>query len=56
MLVSEVVRGKALASILESATVVDASGRPVDLEELRADATPVAGGGDDAEEDVADEE
>jgi trigger factor len=38
LLVSEVVRGKALASILEAATVVDASGRPVDLEALRADA------------------
>jgi trigger factor len=38
VLVSEVVRGKALALVLESATVVDASGRPVDLEALREDA------------------
>ncbi len=52
MLVSEVVRGKALASILESATVVDASGRPVDLEELRADVASVADD-DAADDDVA---
>jgi len=38
MLVSEVVRGKALALVLERATVTDASGRPVDLESLREDA------------------
>jgi trigger factor len=38
MLVSEVVRGKALALVLESAAVVDESGRPVDLEALREDA------------------
>ena len=36
---SEVVRGKALALVLEAANVVDASGRPVDLEALREDAT-----------------
>lgn len=34
-LVSEVVRGKTLALVLERATVVDASGRRVDLEALR---------------------
>jgi trigger factor len=39
VLVSEVVRGKALALVLESANVVDASGRPVDLEALREDTT-----------------
>ena len=38
VLVSEVVRGKALALILEKAKVVDESGRPVDLEALREDA------------------
>jgi trigger factor len=38
MLVSEVVRGKALALLLEKAKVVDESGRPVDLEALREDA------------------
>jgi len=35
MLVGEVVRGKALAVVLESATILDESGRPVDLEALR---------------------
>ena len=35
MLVGEVVRGKALALVLEQAKVVDASGRAVDLEALR---------------------
>ena len=38
VLVSEVVRGKALALLLERAKVVDESGRPVDLEALREDA------------------
>jgi trigger factor len=38
VLVSEVVRGKALALLLEKAKVVDESGRPVDLEALREDA------------------
>jgi trigger factor len=37
MLVNEVVRGKALALILEAATLVDEAGRPVDLEALRAE-------------------
>jgi trigger factor len=44
-LVSEVVRGKALALVLESAKVTDASGRTVDLEALREDELAV-----DAEE------
>jgi trigger factor len=47
MLVSEVVRGKALALILEKAVVTDESGRPVDLESLREDA-PLPEGLDDA--------
>jgi trigger factor len=38
MLVGEVVRGKALALVLEKAKVLDESGRPVDLEALREDA------------------
>jgi trigger factor len=38
VLVSEIVRGKALALVLEKAKVVDQSGRPVDLEALREDA------------------
>ena len=57
MLVTEVVRGKALALVLERAVVTDASGRPVDLEALRedgpADAAPPADGAeDDAETGV----
>jgi len=40
VLVSEVVRGKALALVLEAANVVDASGRPVDLEALREEPQP----------------
>jgi len=42
--VSEVVRGKALALVLESAKVTDGSGRPVDLEALRGDEAPAAEG------------
>ena len=38
-MVSEVVRGKALALIVESATVTDESGNPVDLKNLRPDGT-----------------
>jgi trigger factor len=41
LLMSEVVRGKALALVVESANVTDESGRPVDLEELREDAAPI---------------
>jgi trigger factor len=37
-LVGEVLRGKALAYVLEHVTVTDASGRPVDLEALRGEA------------------
>ncbi len=38
MLVSEVVRGKALALVLEKAKITDASGREIDLDTLREDA------------------
>ncbi len=38
-MVAEVVRGKALALIVESATVTDASGNPVELKSLRPDGT-----------------
>jgi trigger factor len=42
-LVSEVRRGKALATVMESATIKDASGNTVDLEQLRDDmASPEA--------------
>jgi trigger factor len=36
-LVAEVRRGKALATVMESARITDASGNPVDLEQLRDD-------------------
>ncbi len=39
-LVSEVRRGKALATVMEGATIKDASGNAVDLEELRDDLAP----------------
>ncbi len=39
-LVQEVRRGKALATVMESATITDASGNAVDLEELRDDMGP----------------
>ena len=38
-LVQEILRGKALAAIVESATVTDASGNPVELKNLRPDGT-----------------
>jgi trigger factor len=39
-LVQEVRRGKALATVMESAKISDASGNPVDLEALRDDVAP----------------
>ena len=48
-LVSEVRRGKALASVMESATITDEGGNAVDLEELREDLVPQ--GPDDTEFD-----
>jgi trigger factor len=55
-LVGEVVRGKALAHVLESAKVVDESGREVDLEALREDAAPLVVDAESvaASDDVAD--
>jgi trigger factor len=38
-LVSEVARGKALALVVEKAQILDASGRPVELDQLRHDGT-----------------
>ena len=38
-LVAEIVRGKALAQLVEQATVTDASGNVVDLKNLRGDGT-----------------
>ena len=39
-LMSELLRGKALAMLLENATITDASGRPVDLDELTEQFSP----------------
>ena len=39
-LVSEVRRGKALAAVMEAATISDTAGNPVDLEELRDELVP----------------
>ena len=50
----EVVRGKALAVVLEQATVVDAGGREVDLEAVSAELEGVAPGGDEPDDDGAD--
>lgn len=50
-MVSEVVRGKALASVVESATVTDASGNPVELKNLQPDGSIAEPGG--AESDPA---
>jgi trigger factor len=38
-LVQEILRGKALATIVEAATVTDASGNPVELKNLQPDGT-----------------
>jgi trigger factor len=50
-MVSEVLRGKALASLVESAKVSDKSGHPVELSKLRADGTYAAEGDDAVEGD-----
>ena len=39
---SEVLRGKALALVLEQATITDESGRPINLDELTKEFDPVA--------------
>ncbi len=51
-LIQEVRRGKALATVMESATIVDTAGAPVDLEELRDG----LGGGEDTEDVEVDEQ
>src|SRR3954451_9371927 len=53
-LMSEVLRGKALAHVLEHATITDASGRPVDLDSLTKEFDPPAAGDDGGDEDTAD--
>ncbi|MDF9716338.1 trigger factor [Nocardioides sp. ChNu-153] len=55
-LVQEILRGKALAAIVESAVVTDASGNPVELKNLLPDGTigePQPEGDDDTEADAA---
>lgn len=49
-LVSEVVRGKALASLVEGAKVTDASGNVIELSKLRADGSIDDGSNDDGAE------
>jgi trigger factor len=52
-LMSEVLRGKALAHVLEHATITDASGRPVDLDSLTKEfETPTVEADDDEEPDT----
>jgi len=57
-LMSEVLRGKALALVLERATITDASGRPVSLDDLTKEFDPETGGSEMSEsadaEDTAD--
>jgi trigger factor len=51
-LIAEVRRGKALATVMEAATITDSSGNKVDLDQLRDDLSAPAGvGGDDAQID-----
>jgi trigger factor len=50
-LISEVRRGKALATVMEAATIQDASGNTVDLEQLRDDMSGPAGAGADTQMD-----
>jgi trigger factor len=46
-MVSEVVRGKALATVVEAAVVTDASGNPVELKNLQPDGTIAEPGAED---------
>lgn len=50
--VADVRRNKALAALLERATITDASGRPVDLSALTADPTAIAEAGADDEDEA----
>ncbi len=53
-LVREVRRGKALATVVDSAVVTDASGRPVELRRLQPDGTLAPEGADETPEGAAD--
>lgn len=58
-LMSEVLRGKALALVLEHATITDSSGNPVDLDSLTREfeepAPPVAADDDEIDDEIDDE-
>ena len=54
-LMSELLRGKALAMLLENATITDASGRPVDLDDLTDQFSPPAAP-ESAESDLSDDD
>src|SRR6185436_8363481 len=54
-MVAEVVRGKALALIVEAATVTDRSGNPVELKNLQPDGT-IAEPSDETSDDTGDED
>jgi trigger factor len=56
ILVGEVVRGKALALALESAKIVDESGRPVELDANNPPARPPAADEESADEESADDQ
>ena len=55
-MVSEVLRGKALASLVEGAKVVDESGATIDLSNLQADGTIADPATDDAADPATDDE
>ncbi len=55
-MVSEVLRGKALASLVESAKVSDASGNVIDLSKLKSDGSIATNDADADAEDKADDE
>jgi trigger factor len=55
-LMSEVLRGKALAHVLENATITDVSGRPVDLDNLTKEFEAPAPAEDEADADLEDDD
>jgi trigger factor len=55
-LMSELLRGKALAMLLENATITDTSGRPVNLDELTEQFTPPGDEADEVDEVAAADE
>jgi trigger factor len=51
-----VLRGKALAHVLENATITDVSGRPVDLDNLTKEFEAPAPAEDEADADLEDDD